>query len=73
MMDRNKLEQLGSELRSIGHRRRELAEQMYSEVEEGEITSSKELLSELSTISERAINLMTQQKQIFDNEVHRLS
>lgn len=72
-MDRNKLEQLGSELRSIGHRRRELAEQMYSDVEEGDVTSSKELFRELSTISERAIDLMTQQKDIFDSEVQRLS
>ena len=73
MMDRNQLEQLGNELRGIGHRRRELAEQIFNEVEEGDSRSSKELFKELSSISEKAISLMTEQKRIFDEEVQRLS
>lgn len=65
-MNRNQLEKLGSELREIGHRRRELAEQIFNEVEERDVRSSKKLYEELSSASEKAIELMTQQKHICD-------
>lgn len=71
-MDRNQLEQLGDELRGIGHRRRELAEQIFQEVQEGDNQSSKALYQELSHISDQAINIMTRQKEMFDQEVQRL-
>lgn len=71
-MDRNQLEQLGDELRGIGHRRRELAEQIFQEVQEGDNQSSKELYQELSHISDQAIDIMTRQKEMFDQEVQRL-
>ncbi len=71
LMDRNKLEQLGDELREIGHKRRELAEQIYNEVQEGDQQSSKELYQELSKISDQAIAIMTRQKEMFDQEVQK--
>jgi hypothetical protein len=71
-MDRNQLEQLGDELRGIGHRRRELAEQIFQEVQEGDNQSSKSLYQELSHISDQAIDIMTRQKEMFDQEVQKL-
>jgi gas vesicle protein len=71
-MDRNQLEQLGDELRGIGHRRRELAEQIFQEVQEGDNQASKDLYQELSHISDQAIDIMTRQKEMFDQEVQRL-
>ncbi|WP_017755488.1 hypothetical protein [Calidifontibacillus oryziterrae] len=71
-MDRNKLEQLGDELRQLGHRRRELAEQIFQEVNEGDDQSSRELYKELSMISDQAIEIMTEQKQMFDQEVQKM-
>jgi hypothetical protein len=71
-MDRNQLEQLGDELRGVGHRRRELAEQIFQEVQEGDNQASKDLYQELSHISDQAIDIMTRQKEMFDQEVQRL-
>jgi hypothetical protein len=71
-MDFNKLEQLGDELRGIGHRRRELVEKIYKEVQEGDSQTSKELYHELSRVSDQAIGIIEQQKQIVDNSVARL-
>lgn len=70
-MNKEQLVQLGNELREIGHRRRELAEKIFSEVQEDDNTSSRELYRELSNISEKAIELMTHQKEIFDNEINK--
>ena len=71
-MDRQELERLGNELRDLGHQRRELAERILTEVKEGDNRSSKQLYQELSTISEKAIQLMTRQKEMFDNEVRHM-
>lgn len=67
-MDRQELERLGNELRHLGHRRRELAEQIFNEVQDGDNQTSKQLYQELSNISEKAITLMTQQKEMFDEK-----
>lgn len=71
-MDRNQLEQLGEELREIGHKRRQLAEQIFQEVREGDNHTSKNLYQELSAISDQAIEIMTKQKDMFDQEVQKL-
>lgn len=71
-MDRNKIEQLGNKLRDLGHRRRELAERIFNEVQEGDNQTSRELYKELSGISEKAISLMQQQKDMFDQELRNL-
>ncbi|MGJ7921062.1 hypothetical protein [Neobacillus sp. LXY-4] len=71
-MDREQLEQLGDELREIGHKRRQLAEQIFEEVQEGDNQSSKSLYQELSHISDQAINIITRQKQLFDAEMQKL-
>ena len=70
-MDRKQLEELGDQLREIGHRRRELAEQIYQEVQEGDNQTSKDLYRELSSISDQAIEIMTRQKDMFDEEVKK--
>jgi hypothetical protein len=71
-MDFNQLEKLGDELRGIGHKRRELVEQIYQEVQEGDQQSSKELYRELSSISDKAIGIIQHQKNLFDQEVSRM-
>lgn len=68
-MDIEKLEQLGDELRGVGHRRRKLVEQVYQEIKEGDLETSKELYEELSRVSDKAIGIIEQQKQLFDEEV----
>lgn len=71
-MDRNKIEQLGNQLRDLGHRRRELAERIFNEVQEGDNQTSKQLYQQLSGISERSISLMQQQKDMFDHELRNM-
>lgn len=71
-MDFEKLEQLGDELRGVGHRRRKLVEQVYREIQEGDLHSSKEFYEELSRVSDKAIGIIEEQKRIFDEEVGRL-
>lgn len=71
-MDQVQLEQLGDQLRRVGHRRRELVEQTYQEVKEGDEDSSRELYRELSQISDQAIQIIERQKEMFDEEVNRI-
>lgn len=71
-MDLEKLEQLGDELRGVGHRRRKLVEQVYQEMQEGDRQTSKELYEELSKVSDKAIGIIEEQKQIFDEELRGL-
>lgn len=70
-MDRNQLERLGDKLRGIGHKRRQLAEQIFQEVKEGDSDSSKALYKELSHISDQAIEIIMQQKELFDQELQK--
>jgi hypothetical protein len=71
-MDFRQIEQLGDELRSIGHRRRELVQQIYQEVNEGDQQTSIQLYQELSSVSDKAIGIMQRQKQIFDEELGKM-
>lgn len=71
-MDFNQLEQLGDELRGIGHKRRQLVEQIYQEVQEGDQKSSKQLYQELSSVSEQAIGIIQHQKELFDQKVNQM-
>lgn len=71
-MNFDQLEQLGDELRGIGHKRRQLVEKIYQEVNEGDQSSSKDLYQELSSISDQAIGIIQHQKQLFDQEVNRM-
>lgn len=71
-MDYNQFEELGDKLREIGHQRRELAEKVFSEVRTGEKNASKDLLDQLSKVSDEAINIISQQKQILDQEVNKI-
>ncbi len=42
-MNRQQFEQLGEELRKMGHRKRQLAEQIFQEVKEWDDSTSKHL------------------------------
>lgn len=68
-MNWEQLDELGRQLREIGHRRRKLAEQIYSEVQEGSAEESLELYRELSELSDSAIELMQHQKRLFEEEI----
>jgi hypothetical protein len=71
-MDFKQLEQLGDELRGIGHKRRQLVEQICQEVQEGDPQTSKQLYQELSSVSEQAIGIIQHQKELFDQEVSQM-
>lgn len=71
-MDLNQLENLGEELRSVGHKRRQLVEQIIEEVNERDVEASKELYKELINISDQAIEIIDRQKQLIDDEVQKL-
>lgn len=71
-MDMQQLERMGEQLRSLGHRRRELVERIVSEVDEGDRSSSKALFQELSEISEAAISVLQEQKEVIDSEIRKL-
>jgi len=71
-MDHNQFEQLGDRLREVGHQRRELAEKVYAEVRDGEDQTSKDLYGKLSSVSDLAINIISQQKQMLDQEIKNI-
>jgi flagellar biosynthesis chaperone FliJ len=71
-MEMRELEQLGEQLRQLGHNRRETVEKIISQVEEGDRTSSVHFYQELSEISSRAISLMQRQKDMIDEEIQKL-
>ena len=71
-MDLNQLENLGEELRSVGHQRRQLVEQIVEEVNERDVEASKDLYSKLINISDQAIEIIDRQKQLIDDEVQKL-
>lgn len=71
-MDLNQLEQLGEELRSVGHKRREIVEQIVQEVNEGDLQSSKDLYGQLRNVSDQAIQIIDRQKQMIDVEVQKM-
>jgi hypothetical protein len=71
-MDLNQLENLGEELRSVGHKRRQLVEQIVEEVNERDIEASKDLYRELINISDQAIEIIDRQKQLIVDEVQKL-
>ena len=72
-MDHDQFEQLGDKLREIGHQRRELAEQVFAQVNHGDDRAAKDLYEKLSTVSDQAITIIAQQKEILDQEVNNLS
>ncbi|MEH7075856.1 hypothetical protein [Neobacillus drentensis] len=71
-MDLNQLENLGEELRSVGHRRRQIVEKIVAEVQERDVESSNDLYMELINISDQAIEIIDRQKQLIDKEVQKL-
>lgn len=70
-MDRKELAGLGEQLRGIGHRRRELAESVHAEVQEGDTEESRELYRELADVTTQAIELMQRQRDILQQAVNK--
>jgi hypothetical protein len=70
-VDIRQLEQLGDQLRGIGHRRRELVEMVSGAVGEGERGDAGALYEELSDVTSQAIDLMERQRRIIAEEVAR--
>lgn len=71
-MDREQLERLGDQLHGIGHRRRELAQRVLSEANEGDPLRSRELYQELSDVTGQAIELMQRQRDILRKEIGKI-
>ncbi|KUO75294.1 MAG: hypothetical protein APF81_17560 [Desulfosporosinus sp. BRH_c37] len=72
-MDHDQFEQLGDKLREIGHQRRELAEQVFTQAHHGDDMKAKDLYEQLSRVSDQAINIISQQKEMLDQEVNTSS
>ncbi len=71
-MDKQELIRLGEQLHGIGHRRRELAERVYTEATEGDTQKSRQLYQELADVTTRAIDLMQRQRDILEKEIGQL-
>ncbi len=63
--DRRGLESFGEQLRSIGHRRHELANRVFEHIERGGNEDTQALYRELADVTGRAVSLMQQQLDIF--------
>lgn len=71
-MNHEQFEQLGDKLREIGHQRRELAEQVLTQVHQSDNRAAKDLYEKLSRVSDQAITIISQQKEMLDQEVKNL-
>ncbi|OCA87934.1 hypothetical protein A8F94_08885 [Bacillus sp. FJAT-27225] len=67
-----KLEKLGDDLREAGHKRRQLVEQIYEEVNQGDSQASQQLYQELKDVSDQAIDIIERQKEIVDSELGKM-
>ncbi|MDP4159363.1 MAG: hypothetical protein Q8911_06305 [Bacillota bacterium] len=72
-MDHDQFEQLGDKLREVGHLRRELAEKVFEQVRLCDDRASRNLLMQLSQVSDEAITIISKQKEILDNKVKNLA
>lgn len=68
-MDHKQLEQIGDELRRLGHERREVVEQIASMAETSSPEAGRKLYGDLDEISERAISLMERQRSLLREEL----
>ncbi len=69
-MDKNQLEQIGEELREMGHRRRTLAEKIFEEVKDDK-QAPISLYKELSDVSDQTIAIINRQKELLDQELQK--
>lgn len=63
MITRRDLENLGDQLRDLGHRRRELAGRVFEEAESGDLASSQSSYRQLDEVTGQAVSLMQRQLQ----------
>jgi hypothetical protein len=70
-VNKNELIDLGEQLRGVGHRRRELAERVYSAASEGQHAGAGPLFDEFDHVTSQAIELMEKQRDILAREYGR--
>lgn len=68
-MDHRQLEEMGESLRSLGHERREVVEQIAADLERG-ATEATRLYSDLDRISERCMDLLQRQRDLIAAELN---
>jgi len=69
-MDRHELDNLGEELRNLGHRRRELVMRVAKELKDDNAADAQSLCQELTDATDEAISLMQHQLESIGDEVH---
>lgn len=68
-MDRQKLIQIGEQLRSLGHDRREVVHEILDETAQGDVPDARRLYQELDRISESCIALMAEQRALIADDL----
>lgn len=66
-MEQKQLESIGENLRSLGHERRQVVEQIVEDAQAGS-GQARRLYQELDRISEQAIDLMERQRDLIRQE-----
>lgn len=68
-MDHQRLEEIGEKLRSLGHERREVVEEIISDASQGAGPDARRLYRDLDRISEECISLMQKQRDMIAGEI----
>jgi len=71
-MNVQQLEAIGDTLRSLGHHRREVVERIVAQAQKEGPKDARELYQQLDRISQEAIELMQQQRQLVAEELNIL-
>lgn len=67
-MDRRQPEEMGESLRTLGHERREVVEQITADIERG-VTEATRLYGDLDRISERCMDLLQRQRDLIADQL----
>lgn len=68
-MDHTRFEQIGEQLRSLGHERREVVEQILRETDQHDQAGARDLYQRLDQVSEQCITLMQAQRDLIRSEL----
>ena len=68
-MNVQQLEAIGDTLRTLGHHRREVVQQIVAEASKDEVKDARQLYEKLEQISQEAIDLMQQQRKLVVEEL----
>ncbi len=69
-MDQRKLEQIGERLRSLGHERREVVEEILSDASQGSPDEARRRYAELDRVSQECIELMQEQRALVASQLN---